>query len=415
MKRRGAAAGPFDGGWLGRRGRTPGAGVDLVDVRRDLRRRGASPGTRVAGRRGRDWWKRGGTEVGTAIDQRLRLSFTTVAPVDEAALTGIEITGRTGAGLRMRAVGNQLAARLTETVHRLDLDNRDTPMDRAHDEEEDLARLLIAAAWYQIAYRNWTGFTYTPLFIKALEDPGAFTLQRLLQLPHRDMVTDVVAQLYKAADGPLNALRARTWPADCTGGPTFPGARITADADLVVDGLLIDFKSTKHPHTLRKNVAWQLLGYLLLDTADQYRIDTLGLYLSRSGVLTNWSVEEYLDLLGTRRRELAAFRAAFAELLAGCTADVVAHGSEEEDRVCRLLERLAPVIPPGHCLVCAQPLPDSMHRVYCSRWCSMRAPTLRQKGWLPPGPTVAQDGEGGAGPRGACRNQLSTITGGGKR
>ncbi|MEU9619029.1 MULTISPECIES: hypothetical protein [unclassified Streptomyces] len=45
-----------------------------------------------------------------------------------------------------RAVGNELAARLTHTVHTLDLANRATPIDRAHDEEENLARLLIAAA-----------------------------------------------------------------------------------------------------------------------------------------------------------------------------------------------------------------------------------------------------------------------------
>jgi hypothetical protein len=27
-------------------------------------------------------------------------------------------------------------------------------MDRAHDEEEDLTRMLIAAAWHQVNYRN---------------------------------------------------------------------------------------------------------------------------------------------------------------------------------------------------------------------------------------------------------------------
>ncbi|WP_411136673.1 hypothetical protein [Streptomyces sp. C10] len=59
----------------------------------------------------------------------------------------IELTGRVpqGTGLRLRAVGNEFAARLAETVHRLTFDNRDTPIDRAHHEEEDLARLLLAA------------------------------------------------------------------------------------------------------------------------------------------------------------------------------------------------------------------------------------------------------------------------------
>ncbi|MFF8934747.1 hypothetical protein ACF08O_08470 [Streptomyces paradoxus] len=145
------------------------------------------------------------------------------------------------AGQIMRTVGKELADRLKETVLRLELDNRDLPMDRDQDEEEDLARLLITAAWCQVNYRTPIGFAYTPLAITAREDPGAFTLERLLQLPHRDMVADVVAQLYKTADGPLKALRDRSRPEDCTPGPTFSTHHLTADADLAVDGLLLDF------------------------------------------------------------------------------------------------------------------------------------------------------------------------------
>ncbi|WP_328982803.1 hypothetical protein OG258_49280 [Streptomyces mirabilis] len=137
-----------------------------------------------------------GTEagtVGTAIDQRLRLAFTAAAPVDDASLIGIDLTGGIGgrgAGLRMRAAGNELAVRLTETVHRLDLDNRDLPIDRGQDEEEDLARMLIAAAWYQVLARTPIGFAFTPLAKAALDDPDAFTFTRLLELPHRDLVAD---------------------------------------------------------------------------------------------------------------------------------------------------------------------------------------------------------------------------------
>ncbi|MEU1791972.1 hypothetical protein ABZ553_40090 [Streptomyces sparsogenes] len=331
-----------------------------------------------------------GTEagtVGTAIDQRLRLAFTAAAPVDQATLIGIELTGglTLGPGLQMRAVGNELAARLTETVHRLELDNRQAPIERAHDEEEDLARLLLAAAWYQVLARTSIGFAFTPLARTAWKDPGDFTLARLLELPHRDLVADVVAQLYRAADGPLAALRTRTRPQDCIGGPTFEGVDLAADADLVVDGLLLDFKSTKHPGHLEKRTAWQLLGYLLLDTPDRYRIDALGLYLTRSGVLASWPVDEYLDLLGTCRRDLPTLRALLAELIAGCPADIVPHSQKDEDRARRLLRRLAPAIAPGHCLVCAQALPDAGRRArdFCSHWCSVRGQTLRKKGQLP--------------------------------
>ncbi|OKK05268.1 hypothetical protein AMK09_37565 [Streptomyces sp. CB02488] len=330
-----------------------------------------------------------GTEagtVGTAIDTRLRLAFTAAAPVDLPTRIGIEMvaTDFQRIGLRMRAVGNELASRLTRTVTELDLANRATAVERTHDEEENLARLLIAAAWFQVAARTSIGFEHTPLFLAASADPDSFTLEHLLQLPHRDLVADVVAQLYRAAEGPLAALRARTRPENCAPGPTFPHARIAADADLVADGLLLDFKSARKPHDLPKNTAWQLLGYLLLDTTDQYRIDTVGLYMTRSGILATWPVDEFLALLGTCRRELPALRAVLAEFLTGCDADREPVTEKDRTRIRKLFERLAPAIGPNCCPVCAQPVPTA-RRTYCTQWCFQRSTVLRPKGMLPGG------------------------------
>ncbi|MFB6819702.1 hypothetical protein ACFCV8_34760 [Streptomyces sp. NPDC056347] len=336
-----------------------------------------------------------GTEagtVGTAIDQRLRLAFTAAAPVDDASLIGIDLSGGIGgrgAGLRMRAAGNELAVRLTETVRRLDLDNRNQPIDHGQDEEEGLARMLIAAAWFQVLARTPIGFAFTPLAKAALDDPGAFTFTRLLELPDRDLVADVTNQLHAAAHGPLEVLRARTRPDDCVGGPTFAGAQITADADLVVDGLLLDFKSARRPLTeMSQRTAWQLTGYLLLDAADRYRIDTVGLYLSRSGVLTSWAVEDFLALLGACRRDLTELRGVFGELLAGCRgqADARYFGTEDEaERVRQLLERLAPAAEPGCCPVCTQPLPETTRRPrkFCTAWCRDRDKVLRRRRLMP--------------------------------
>ncbi|WP_424863807.1 hypothetical protein [Streptomyces sp. MMS24-I29] len=111
----------------------------------------------------------------------------------------------------MRAVGNELSARLTETVRHLDLDNRDLPIDRAQGEGEDLARMLIAAAWYQVLARTAIGFAFTPLVKAALKGPDTFTPMRLLELPHRDMVTD----------GRRSALQGRPQPSE---GPAPPHA-----------------------------------------------------------------------------------------------------------------------------------------------------------------------------------------------
>jgi hypothetical protein len=93
-----------------------------------------------------------GTEAGnvsTAIDYRPRLAVTTAEPVDPFARAGVvQLTGAydSQARQRMQQLGEELAARLEERVHGLQLDNRELPVDRTDDEEEDLARLLTAAA-----------------------------------------------------------------------------------------------------------------------------------------------------------------------------------------------------------------------------------------------------------------------------
>ncbi|GHG05840.1 hypothetical protein ACFFSH_24005 [Streptomyces filamentosus] len=261
-------------------------------------------------------------------------------------------------------------------------------MECAQDDEEgeDLARMLIAAAWCQVHTRSPLGFAYTPLSLSAHEDPAGFTLERLLALPHPDMVEDVVAQVYRAADSALAGLRARTSPRACTAGPTFPdfGRRLTADADLAADDVLLDFKSTRYPQTLRQADAWQLLGYLLLDASDGYHVDAVGVCFTRSGVLATWSVEEYLDLLGICRRNLAELRAVFARLLNGCTAGLEPWEPDDINRVQRLLAELEPQAAPDHCLVCTRPLPAGSRKSFCTAWCATRAATLRNHGHLSP-------------------------------
>ncbi|WP_331738795.1 hypothetical protein [Streptomyces sp. NBC_01276] len=49
-------------------------------------------------------------------------------------------------------------------------------------------------------------------------------------------------------------------------------------------------------------------------------------------------MEEYLNLLGTCRRDLPTRRTVVAELLAGCEADAIPYGQEEEDQAHELLE-----------------------------------------------------------------------------
>ena len=82
--------------------------------------------------------------------------------------------------------------------------------------------------------------------------------------------------------------------------PTFEGSGDVggADGDLIVDGYLIDIKTSVQKKVDYKWV-WQLLGYVLLDYTDQYRINGVGLYMARQGLLIQWDLEEAIRGLST--------------------------------------------------------------------------------------------------------------------
>lgn len=339
--------------------------------------------------------------VGTAIDQRLRLAFTAAVPVDAATMIGIDNIRATGESLVLPEfghsrtwdviddVGRGLAEQLHITVADLGPADRAKPLMRTAEEEENLARLLLAAAWYALNCRSPTAFPLTPLCKAAFACPREFSLDRLLTLPDPDLVHDVIAQLRAAEDGPLEQLRDQTAPGDCIPGPTFDGsAHVSADADLIAGGTLIEFKSTRRIHDFSNVTIQQLLGYALMDYSDRYEIDTVGVHLTRAGTLIAWPLEDYLALLGARRRNLPELRVAFAKLLShtGCRADDEPL-PEQLFGLEQLLIDLAPVIPAGCCRVCAQPLVrpfvnPGRPRLYCSPFCAQRSQSLRRRGWL---------------------------------
>ena len=63
-----------------------------------------------------------------------------------------------------------------------------------------------------------------------------------------------------------------------------------ADADLIVEGTLIDIKATI-TQKIRPDWLWQLLGYVLLDYSDRHRINSIGLYMARQGIFFQWDLE----------------------------------------------------------------------------------------------------------------------------
>lgn len=95
--------------------------------------------------------------------------------------------------------------------------------------------------------------------------------------------------------------------------PTFTGSRDVggADADLIVDGCLIDIKASVQP---KIDPGWlrQLAGYALLDYTDERRIHSVGIYMARQGILLTWPLADFFYLLtGDETLSVEALRQEF--------------------------------------------------------------------------------------------------------
>lgn len=99
--------------------------------------------------------------------------------------------------------------------------------------------------------------------------------------------------------------------------PTFDGSVNVggADADLIVDGTLIDIKTSIKPQIAAYFIR-QLLGYALLDYSNHYHIDNIGLYMSRQGILFKWGLDEVIAALCPGQPpSIAELRAKFQEVV----------------------------------------------------------------------------------------------------
>lgn len=95
-------------------------------------------------------------------------------------------------------------------------------------------------------------------------------------------------------------------------GPTFDGSLDVggADADMILDGLLVDVKTTTTPK-IAADMLHQLLGYVLLDYSDRHAVREVAIYLSRQRRLVRWPLDRLLENLGAPGG-LPELRTAFA-------------------------------------------------------------------------------------------------------
>lgn len=332
--------------------------------------------------------------VGQALDMRLKLAFarpavpagvalgialvTEIAHQSRARPTEDAMWPSTQRWAEIAEVGQELAEQIVAAATELELDDRRSPLARRRNHETSLARLLLAAAWFEIAYRNILGFLHTPV----LAAPAApLSLRALLRRVPQPAINDVLHLVSGAAAGPLAALR--TGADTAVSGPTFTGSSAVgnAEGDLIVDRLLLDVKTTGSPERFRSTLVWQLLGYALLDFDDQYHLDEVGIYLARVPTLIRWPLPELLERLGADT-DLTGLRRRLRQL----SSTLVLHGPMPTAGIDAAVVAVdfarAGVTSLGRCWICDRELPNPRrggHRRYCTPGCRSLAARARRR------------------------------------
>jgi hypothetical protein len=99
--------------------------------------------------------------------------------------------------------------------------------------------------------------------------------------------------------------------------PTFAlgGAVGGADADVIADGILIDFKTGKGRSLVGAKEIYQVIGYALLDIDDRYNITGVGIHALRWRTRWTAALDDLLLRLSGVQRNLEDWRATFAAAL----------------------------------------------------------------------------------------------------
>ena len=266
----------------------------------DALKQALNSGPRVAGTTLLPWEH---ALIGTAFDYRARYSFAITPANKLVAALGVSkipmyFVNEDDGGFEL-SMGCQ---KFTQDVDASITSLKPIARRLERTDEENLARHCVVLALLEQVAR--VGLRPgSPLLAR----PLACGTRELLELARPDWVADLREMAWLFDDC---ATRERLYGRPAVLNPTFAGSSDVhgADADLIVDGCLIEIKSTIQT-TIREPVFHQLLGYVLLDYPDHYHINSIGVYLSRHGVLLKWPLAEALGErgepagLGTLRRE----------------------------------------------------------------------------------------------------------------
>ncbi len=172
--------------------------------------------------------------------------------------------------------------------------------------ERMLNRYCIVLSLFEQVYRS-NAYLQGPL----MQPTVKHTVEALLTIPQDSWVDDL-GVLFTRFYHRHHSLLSKPHILN----PTFLGSAYVggADADLVVDGCLIDIKTSTFPQ-IKAEYLHQLAGYLLLDFDDKLHIDAVGIYMARQGELVQWPAIDFLhELTGESTILLTSLRQDFRTL-----------------------------------------------------------------------------------------------------
>ena len=237
--------------------------------------------------------------LGTAIDYRLRYYFAVTPSQDLVAWRGAQMVNDRGFHGRVELAARDLFVELPKLPEEIvegffrnldvtlaDLQPVGRKLDR--DAESLLNRYCVGLALFEQCRRAFAR-SESPLFTAYVS-----SADDLLQIAPDYWIDDLCAMselFYNQMGGRFTE--------DAILNPTFEGSAYIvggADADVILDSCLIDFKTTINAK-IEGRALYQLLGYCLLDFSNQYGIQRVGFYLPRQGRFLTWQLEDLVSQL----------------------------------------------------------------------------------------------------------------------
>ena len=257
--------------------------------------------------------------LGTAFDYRMRYHFAVTPSEELVAYKGAKrVSNEDGWVVDGQSTPNiwyreetSLAESTVEGFFR-DLDEtliklRSVGRRLDNGEEELLLQYCVVLALFEQCFRTLAS-TNSPLFSVG-KNP---TTEDLLNLAKPHWIEDLSA----LTQGMENQVDSQKF-VKISLNPKFAGSIDVggADADLILDGCLLDIKCSANAK-IGKLEVYQLLGYILLDYDNQYELERTGFYMARQCQSITWSINDLIGhLMGKTPPALSELRQEFKEAL----------------------------------------------------------------------------------------------------